>query len=263
MLNRFNSNTRKLNRVIKQINLNNLSGSGYLDNLLDDYILQTSLSSSFDGRDINGNPLSSSQAMLELSASIAYNYNTSFDTSIPTKFNSNSRKLNRIIPKINPNNLVSTDLTGSLLNIEIPTNTKFQSKTRSNPNPIKLVNNKTTISEFYQEILENSARINQRTIDAFDNAANTLTIYNVTLDYGTEGASPNNFEVLVFGLHIPGNYTIKEVGSDVVITLNEQYIDYDNVTINDIYVIGKLVDVPVATEDDSIIITEDGLDIII
>jgi len=224
MLKQFNSNTRKLNRVIQQINLNNLSGSGYLDNLLEDYQTQTSLSSSFDGRDINGNPLSSSQAMLELSASITYNYNTSFDTSIPTK---------------------------------------FQSKTRSNPNPIKLVNNKTTISDFHQEILEHSARYNQRMIDAFDNNTNTLTIYNVTLDYGTEGASPNNFEVLVFGLHIPGNYTIKEVGNNVVITLNEQYIDYDNVTINDIYVMGKLVDVPVATEDDSIIITEDGLDIII
>ena len=179
------------------------------------------------------------------------------------QFNSNSRKLNRIIPKINPKNLVSTDLTGSLLNIEIPTDTKFQSKTRSNPNPIKLVNNKTKISDFYQEILENSARYVQRNVDVFDNNTNTLTIYNVTLDYGTEGASPNNFEVLVFGLHIPGNYTVKEAGNNVVITLNEQYIDYDNVTINDIYVMGKLVDVPVATEDDSIIITESGLDIII
>ena len=179
------------------------------------------------------------------------------------QFSSNTRKLNRVVPKVNINNLTNNDLTGSLQNIEIPTNTKFQSKTRSNPNPIKLVNNKTKISDFYQEILENSARYNQRVIDEFDNNTNTLTIYNVTLDYGTEGASPNNFEVLVFGLHIPGNYTIKEVGNNVVITLNEQYIDYDNVTINDIYVMGKLVDVPVATEDDSIIITESGLDIII
>jgi hypothetical protein len=179
------------------------------------------------------------------------------------RFNSNSRKLNRVVPKVNINNLTNNDLTGSLLNIVIPTNTKFQSKTKSNPNPIKLVNNKTTISDFHQEILEHSARYNQRVIDEFDNNTNTLTIYNVTLDYGTEGASPNNFEVLVFGLHIPGNYKIEEVGNNVVITLNEQYIDYDNVTINDIYVMGKLVDVPVATEDDSIIITEDGLDIII
>lgn len=156
------------------------------------------------------------------------------------RFNSNSRKLNKVVPKVNINNLTNNDLTGSLLNIEIPTNTKFQSKTRSNPNPIKLVNNKTKISDFYQEILENSARYNQRVIDEFDNTTNTLTIYNVTLDYGTEGASPNNFEVLVFGLHIPGNYKIEEVGNNVVITLNEYYIDYDNVTVNDIYVMGKL-----------------------
>jgi len=156
------------------------------------------------------------------------------------QFNSNSRKLNKVVPKVNINNLTNNDLTGSLLNIEIPTNTKFQSKTRSNPNPIKLVNNKTKISDFYQEILENSARYNQRVIDEFDNNANTLTIHSASLDYGTEGASPNNFEVLVFGLHIPGNYKIEEVGNNVVITLNEYYIDYDNVTINDIYVMGKL-----------------------
>lgn len=156
------------------------------------------------------------------------------------QFSSNTRKLNRVVPRVNINNLTNNDLTGSLQNIEIPTNTKFQSKTRSNPNPIKLVNNKTKISDFYQEILENSARYNQRVIDEFDNNTNTLTIYSASLDYGTEGASPNNFEVLVFGLHIPGNYKIEEVGNNVVITLNEEYIDYDNVTINDIYVMGKL-----------------------
>jgi hypothetical protein len=179
------------------------------------------------------------------------------------QFNSNTRKLNKVVPKVNINNLTNNDLTGSLQNIEIPTNTKFQSKTRSNPNPIKLVNNKTKISDFYQEILENSARYNQRVIDEFDNNANTLTIYNVTLDYGTEGASPNNFEVLVFGLHIPGNYTIKEVGNNVVITLNEEYIDYDNVTINDIYVMGKLKDIPIGTELDIVLSTENDEEIIL
>ena len=180
------------------------------------------------------------------------------------RFNSNTKKLNRIIPKINPNNL-NDDLyiTGSLLNIEIPNATKFQSKTKLNPNPTKLVNNKTTIYNFHQEILQNSARYISRQIDEFDNIENTLTILNVALDYGTEGASPENFEILVYGLHIPGDYTIKEIGNDVVITLGNEYIDFDNVSINDIYVMGKLVDVPVATEDDSVITTEDGLDIII
>jgi len=224
MLRQFNSNARKLNRAIKQINLNNLSGSGYLDNLIDDYKLQSSLSASFDGRDESGNPLSQEQAMLELSASIAYNYNTSFDTTISNKFNSN---------------------------------------TRSNSNSTKLVNNKTKISSFYQEILEHSARYINRQIDTFDNTENTLTIYNVSLDYGTEGASSDNFEVLVYGLHIPGDYTITQIGNNVVVKLNDEYIDFDNVTINDIYVIGKLVDIPIAAENDIILSTENGLDLIV
>lgn len=179
------------------------------------------------------------------------------------QFNSNSRKLNRIISKINPNSLVSTDLTGSLANIEIPNNTKFQSKTRSNPNPIKLVNNKTTISEFHREILQHSARYISRRVDAFDNIKNTLTLYNVKTDYGTEGASPNNFEVMVYGLHIPGDYIIKDVGNDVVITLGDEYIDFDNIIIGDIYVIGKLLEVVLETENDFELLTENDENIII
>ena len=179
------------------------------------------------------------------------------------QFNSNARKLNRIIPKINPNNLVSTDLTGSLANIQIPTNTKFNSNTKSNPNKNIITNNKSTINDFYLEILQHSARKIDRKIDEFDNNANTLTLYNIHLDYGTEGASPNNFEILVYGLHIPGDYTIREVGNDVVIQLNDYYIDYDNVTIDDIYVIGKFIEIPIASEDGYNLTTEDGLDIIL
>ncbi len=181
------------------------------------------------------------------------------------RFNSNAKKLNRIIPKINPNNLNDElYITGSLLNIESSTTNKFNSNSKSNPNPTKLVNNKTKISEFHNEILQFSGRVVSRLIDAFDNTGfGTLTIYNVALDYGTEGASPENFEILVYGLHLPGHYTVKEVGNNVVITLLDNYIDYDSITINDIYVIGKLVDIPIATEDNFIITTEDGLDIII
>jgi hypothetical protein len=235
MLNRFNSNTRQLNRIVKKYNLTNISASVYegievsgsndFKTIMGDYINQSyTISSSFDGRDVNGNPLPIEQAKLELSASIAYAYTASLDVRIPTKFGG---------------------------------------RTKSNPNPTKLVNNKTKISDFYQEILENSARYNQRVIDEFDNNLNTLTIYNVTLDYGTEGASPNNFEVLVFGLHIPGNYKIEEVGNNVVITLNEEYIDYDNVTINDIYVMGKLKDIPIGTELDIVLSTENDEEIIL
>ncbi len=179
------------------------------------------------------------------------------------QFSSNTKKLNRIIPKINLNNLTSNDLTGSLLNIEIPNETKFNSNTKSNPNPTKLVNNKSKISNFHSEILQFSARKVARNIDEFDNINNTLTIRNVHTDYGTEGASADNFEILVFGLHIPGDYIVRDIGNNVVITLNDRYIDFDSVTINDIYVIGKLVEIPITTEDGFIITTEDGLDIII
>jgi hypothetical protein len=235
MLNRFNSNARQLNRIVKKYNLTNISASVYenieitgsnnFKTIAGDYINELyTISSSFDGRDLNGNPLSSSQAMLELSASIAYVYTASLDIRIPTKFGGT---------------------------------------TRSNPNPIKLVNNKTKISNFYQEILEHSARYISREIDEFNNTENTLTIYNVTLDYGTEGASSDNFEVLVYGLHIPGDYTITQIGNNVVVKLNDEYIDFDNVTINDIYVIGKIVELNLDTEDYIDIRTENDENIII
>lgn len=233
MLKKFNSNTRKLNRIVSQININNLSGSGYVDNILSDYLIQSSLSASFDGRDTNGNPyqvdgngkpILNAQSLAELSASIAYSYTSSIDTHIPTT---------------------------------------LQSKTRSNPNPIKLVNNKNTINNFYQEILEHSARYVNKQVNEFDNNANTLTIHNVSLDYGTEGASADNFEILVFGLHIPGDYRIEEIGNNVVITLGGEYIDFDSVTINDIYVIGKLKDIPIGTESDIILLTENDEEIIL
>ena len=180
------------------------------------------------------------------------------------KYNSNTRKLNRIIPKVNVNNLSeSLDLTGSLENITIPSSKKFESQVRKNPNPIKLVNNKSKISQFYEEILEFSGRLVQRNIDEFDNIANTLTLRNFSLDYGTEGASPENFEVLVYGLHIPGDYTIKEVGNDVVVSLGSEYIDFDYVTINDIYVVGKLLEIVLETENDFDLRTENDENIII
>lgn len=201
MLKQFNSNARKLNRVIKQINLNNLSGSGYVDNALSDYLTQTSLSGSFDGRDENGNPLPIEQAMLELSASIQYKYTSSFNTSLPNKFNSTNK---------------------------------------SNPTPTKLVNNKNKIQSFYNEILQFSGRSIRKGIDEFNNSGyGNLIIYSSSLDYGTEGASPENFEVMAYGLHIPGDYRIYEQNGNVIVSLNDSYIDFDNVSVGDIYVIGK------------------------
>lgn len=156
------------------------------------------------------------------------------------QFNSTARKLNRVIPKkVNPETLANMDLTGSLQNIELPTTNKFNSNGKSNPNPTKIVNNKNTIQDFHLEILQHSATTIKVKANAFDNSANSIIIYNMHTDYGTEGASPNNFEVLVYGLHVPGNYKVEDIGNDVVITFFDKYIDYDNVSLDDIYVIGK------------------------
>lgn len=219
------------------------------------------------------------------------------------QFSSNSRKLNRVISKINPNNLVNSDLTGSLLNIEIPSSIKHNSKTRnsivvgsiinpnnlntqsyltsslenieipttssfnsnikSNPNSTQIVNNKNKIKEFYDDIFSYSVRSVQRQIDEYNNVNNTLTIYNVALDYGTEQPSPENFEIIVFGLHIPSDYIIEQIENNVVITLGSDYIDFENTFVTDIYVIGKLLEIPISSEDDYNLTTEDGLDLII
>jgi hypothetical protein len=187
------------------------------------------------------------------------------------QFNSNARKLNRVVPKDIKSNTLDNDAYIAYLesiaeaeyaehNTDIQ---KTNSKTRPNPNKNIVTNNKSTINDFYLEILQNSARKVTRIVDEFNNTLNTLTLYNTYLDYGTEGVSPNNFEILVYGLHIPGNFTIAEVGNNVVITLNDRYIDFDNVTIDDIYVIGKLVDIELDTENDIDILTENDENIII
>jgi len=200
MLNQFSSNARKLNRIIPKVNFNNLNDSLYLTGSLE-------------------------------------NISASFTE--PIKFQSNTRK-NPFGPTVvNTNNIVISDLSGSLLNIELPSSASYESQTRSNPNPITVINNKQTITDFHNEIFQHSARYIERKVDEFDNVLNTLTIYNVFLDYGTEGANSDNFEIFVFGLQIPGDYTLRETNNNVVITLNDEYIDFDNVTLDDIYVIGK------------------------
>lgn len=223
MRNQFSSNTRKLNRIIPKINVNNLNDSLYLTGSLENIQIPSAKS-----------------------------------------FESNFRK-NPFGPKVvNVNNLNdSLYTTASLENIQLPTSASYQSQVRENPNPTKIVNNKVTINDFHTEILEYSARYLSRPIDEFDNVANTLTIYNVRLDYGTEGASPENFDVLLNGLHLPGDYSIKEVGQNVVITFFDDYIDYDSLTNNDIYVFGKLVEITLATEDYIGLLTENDENIII
>lgn len=95
------------------------------------------------------------------------------------RFNSNTKKQDKVSTKINTNNLNNDlDITGSLLNVELPPTTSFQSAVKSPPNKvatnntnkytydmaklatnaIKAINNKTHIFDFHDEILQFSGR---------------------------------------------------------------------------------------------------------
>jgi len=205
MLRQFNSGTKKQIRTIPTVNIGNLSGAELLQSLT--HIMSSSMP-------------------------------------VTNVFNSNTRFNPELVSVVRTP--ISSDLTGSLYHIlssSMPVLNVFESNTRSNPNPITITNNTNTINDFHTEILKFGARYVSRQIDAYDNDLNTLTLYNVSLDYGTAGVSPENFEVLTHGLTIPSDYTIKEVGNNVVITLGSEYIDFENIDINDIYVIGKLVEI--------------------
>jgi len=165
------------------------------------------------------------------------------------KFNSNSRQLNRVVPKVNVNNLINTDLTGSLENIQIPNNIKFESKTRSNPNPTKLINNKSKITDFHTEILKYSAE-NKRVVadelevvylDSSNSTLHKLIIYNKFLDYGTEAPTPENFEVLENGLHIPGFFDIKQVGNNIEVTFTSIYLLNTNAPASQFSIVGRIL----------------------
>jgi len=174
------------------------------------------------------------------------------------RFSSNTKKLTKVIQKINTNNLTDLDLTGSLNNIEVPSSKKFAAKTRTNETVVKLVNNTPKLNQFYTDILQYSGRYVKRKITEIDAQNNKLIIENVKLDYGTEEVSPNNFEVIVGGLNLPGIYDINQVSSSVEITLQQEFIDYQSVTENDIYVIGKILELQLLTDELQGLQTEDG-----
>jgi hypothetical protein len=203
MLRQFNSGTKKQIRTIPTVNIGNLSGAELLQSLT--HIMSSSMP-------------------------------------VTNVFNSNTRFNPELVSVVRTP--ISSDLTGSLYHIlssSMPVLNVFESNTRSNPNPITITNNTNTINDFHTEILKFGARYVSRQIDAYDNDLNTLTIYSASLDYGTEGASAENFEILVNGLHVAGNYTIKEVGNNVVITLGGEYIEFDTVQTGDVYVFGKFL----------------------
>lgn len=179
------------------------------------------------------------------------------------KFSSSAKKLNRVVSQINLNNYVKSDLTGSLMNIQIPNNKTFQSQIRPNPTPNKIINNSNNILQFHNQLFEYSARYVKKSISAFNILNNELIIKNTLLDYNTENVISENFEIFVGGLHIPNDFDVREVENNVVIKLYGNYIDFQNTEPSDVYAFGKFLDVILDTENSIDLLTEDGSKIII
>jgi hypothetical protein len=164
---------------------------------------------------------------------------------IPTKITyQNNTKQNPFKEEIvNKNSINEIDLTGSLLNIDIPTKTYYEPQTKINTNTSTIVNNKSVINAFHTQILQYGARYIKKEITGFNSGSNQFYVSASVLDYGTEEPSPENFEIMVDGLHIPGIYKVEQSGSNVVVTiLQNGFVDWDLIDNNQrVIVYGKFL----------------------
>ena len=214
MHSKYNSNTRKLNRIFVSRKIEN-----------------TDLTGSLEG--------------------IYAPSNTAYNTGI--------RKGVSIHKVVNKTSIQSSDLTGSLQNIEIPPDTNYNPYSKSNISVTKVVNNTNKINDFHQEIFEFSARYVKKQISSYNAQKSTFTLYNTILDYGTEGTTSENFEVIVKGLQLPSTiYKVEQFGNDVIITFSEILFSYDGLQTENVIGIGKFLDVGIETENQIGLTTEDN-----
>lgn len=151
--------------------------------------------------------------------------------------------------------------TGSLENLQPPVKKFTETGIKENPTPITYIPNINTLNNFDQEIFEYSARYIQKHIDWWNEEENSITLANTLLDYGTEGPGPENFEVIINGIHSPLIYDVKQDGINVIVTFNERLFSYDGLEKENVIIIGKLLDIALLTErltDNSVVITDEN-----
>lgn len=129
--------------------------------------------------------------------------------------------------------------TGSLQDIKIPTS---QSQTLSRPLPeFPMVVSVNLSREFNDDVLLYSARAIEKSITSFNSGSNSLIIGNTTLDSAIGTPKKEEFEVYYNGLRIMPIFiqSITQEGSDVVIVLNQDIINYTSLQLHEVFVIGK------------------------
>lgn len=136
--------------------------------------------------------------------------------------------------------VTTSELIANLSEIQRPSQTQYPDKTRSNASTVKVTNNKSNMGEFTSQIFQYSGAYVKKGVDIFDKVRNTLTILNAVVDHGTALIDQTSFEIYVNGLQITGNYTINQIGADIVISLNDEYIHFAETPPDEIYVFGKI-----------------------
>ena len=133
-------------------------------------------------------------------------------------------------------------------------------------------NDRSRIKELVYEVFEDTLKTTYSLIDGIDTMQLNGTLFTITLvnkKFEFEEIKIDNdkdyIDVYLQGLlKDPDAYDVIKSGNNIIITFN-QSITYtpDEIIISDFSVKGKIVNISIATESNSILITENGLDIII
>lgn len=144
----------------------------------------------------------------------------------------------------------NTNITASLESIEIPATTEFAAYTKSAPIVSKLTNTKNISTDFQNEIIEFSGMKIEKQPNEIDVVNKKFIIYNLILEYGTNGVISENIELYVSGLKMsPSIYSISQNGVNVEITFKQDLFDFDILETQNIIIIGKFLDVGIELEE--------------
>jgi hypothetical protein len=202
----FNSNTKKITKVVPKTNITKLDGATFANKLVSDYLAQSASLALLDGRDDITNLTGSLLASLEFNTSKNYDYESSFDSRVKNTFNN---------------------------------------KTKLNTNPIKInKSEKDLVLGFRRSILDitaNSVFRQPDVIEILDDRRIKLIFNNVYLQAATE-INDSNFDVYVNGVRVPTYMTIEHSETGVHLIINEFIgISSDNKDRANIYVKGKFL----------------------
>jgi hypothetical protein len=206
-------------------------------------------------------------------------------------FNSNTRKLNRVVPKTDINNIVGASLIEKLVNdaqlqgetysgsfasvenynyessFDSRTKKTFNTKNRINPNQSKVKRSeKDLVLGFRNDIMDITANWVFRQPDFIEilDAARIRLIFNNVYIQAVTQLHEANFDVYVNGVRTPSYLSFEQSETGVQLIINEFIgVDETNKDRVNIYVKGKFEQLILTTEDDINLLTENDEEIIL